>query len=565
MFTNTVLFRIIAAILISVAACYSQHANDTLLFSIQLDDDSSGLRFLSSSEPLRNSLSGPVLMKGHSFLFYSCYGYELYEKNGRLIESHSLIKKNRSNMKAGKPSMRLAYPLDSQTIMYYTEAGDTPGAEIPQQVFLKSIMDRQMNKTREQDTLHIYRNASRAQLFNLYHNGITDEMTQKCQLEPHLVGFSSTLGGKRWWALDNFYSFTSPLIMEDNGKYSSLFCGFSGGNSNTIKKSLAEPLGVFSINSTWYYLGVYSPGGSSRDEYTQKLFICDNAGNLLGENTILKTEIIDDVIGEDETEKLIYTVKRASKHVFLPAVDKNGDVYYGIIDYQASRIDVMQRQFFRYSPFTSPLAQEEELNLEQGFIYEENSDGRTGYCSPATPYVPRVLFTESGKSIRELEVKELIRKGFLARIMRSRNDALAKALSRRHSSLPAHIQSMQDSLSKLPSASCQYSVVLSKGEKSDLNSITYCPGDVIVCARILMVTSTFEIFVRVDLVDWAEIVIFSLDGQFLNRFRFNSENVEIRSDLIAVSPERLIIEKDYEVGKGACRYLSWKLGAYSSQ
>ena len=34
---------------------------------------------------------------------------------------------------------------------------------------------------------------------------------------------------------------------------------------------------------------------------------------------------------------------------------------------------------------------------------------------------------------------------------------------------------------------------------------------------------------------------------------------QVRNDLVAVSPERLIVEKDYEVGEGAYRYYTWKL------
>ena len=40
----------------------------------------------------------------------------------------------------------------------------------------------------------------------------------------------------------------------------------------------------------------------------------------------------------------------------------------------------------------------------------------------------------------------------------------------------------------------------------------YGLGDVIMCARVVEVTDTKEVFVRVDLDNWAEMIVFSDEG-----------------------------------------------------
>jgi hypothetical protein len=551
--------QIVVPLMFVIAACaQAQHANDTLLFTIQLDGDSTGIRCCKWGEPVRATLSGPVLMKDNTFLFYSCNGYELYDEKGKCIDSYSLIRRNRSNIRNGSPLLKLAYPLDSNTIVFRTEQPGVSASAVPQQIFHKSLSNRNLKPVKPDAAESISGCDGTSQLFNLYHNGITDEMAVKCQIKPFLVGYSSVTGGKKWWALDNFYSFTSPLIAEENGRYLSFFYGFRGAQDKSIKKTLAEPLGVFTMNGVWYYFGVYSQGGTSRDEYTQKLFLCDEAGNLLYENTMLKTSIVDDVIGESEEDKLIYTVKRASRHVFLPAVDKNGDIYYGIIDYRKKQIDIMKRQFYGFLPYPSAPALENEIDREQGFIIEA-AKGQCGSGGKDDAFLPKIFYAEPGRDLREFGVKDLTIKGCLAKIAMSNDESLLKTLSRPHRGLPVEVKSIQDSLARLITSRCLYSVALGMGKNNASVIIRYNPGDAVISARVLRVTKTFEVLVRVDLEDRAEILVFSTDGQFLNRFRFNNENYEIRNDLIAVSDDRKIYEKDYEIGQGAYRYLEWKL------
>jgi hypothetical protein len=158
-----------------------------------------------------------------------------------------------------------------------------------------------------------------------------------------------------------------------------------------------------------------------------------------------------------------------------------------------------------------------------------------------------------------LTSRDLSKKDFLVAIQRRENPRLKQKVERVHRSLPVHVRAMQDSLSRLFTAWCPYSVVLSKKGSQDLCSFDYGVGDVVLSARVLGVTNTFEVFVRIDLEQWAEVVIFTTEGHFVNRFTFNQQPFENREDLIAVSPEREVIEKDYEVGSGGYRYLRWEM------
>jgi len=43
-----------------------------------------------------------------------------------------------------------------------------------------------------------------------------------------------------------------------------------------------------------------------------------------------------------------YTVKRFWQFVTLPAIDDNGDAFYGICDFRTKTIEVRKRLFFKY-------------------------------------------------------------------------------------------------------------------------------------------------------------------------------------------------------------------------
>ncbi len=537
------------------APAAAQHANDTLLFTIPLSADSNSLFICRRDEEISHSLSGPVIMAKGRLLFYSRDGYVLYNTKGRLIDSHSLIRRNRRRAGKNKPRRTLAYPLDRSTLIYYQKCED---ADQGVRIFKKKLRRRFIHRVKQQQCEH-FSDITDATLFNLAMNGLTDEMQTKSFLQPHLVGYESLNAGKRWWSLDRFYSFTSPLILENDGAYESFFPGFKSDDNVRVKKSLIEPLGVFEMGGRWYYYGIYAPMDSRGSDYTQKLFLCDQAGNLLYINSLLKRTNVDAVLGEDVEEKMLYTVKKAGRHVFLPAVDEWGDIYYGVIDYQKRRIEVMKRYFYTYKAFPSGPRLEDALSREKGISSEFEMIDCIG--GDANRMIPRMTYTDQFGKSRHLSSEDLSRKDFLVEIQRRENPELRRKIERIHRTLPDHVQAMQDSLSKLFTAWCPYSFVLSKKNSADLCSFDYGLGDVVLSARVLAVTSTFEVFVRIDLENWAEIVIFTVDGQFVNRFTFNQQPFGSRKDLVAVSPERLVIEKDYEIGKGGYRYLQWDVTA----
>ena len=88
-------------------------AEDTLIFTIPLVDDSMSIFHSNWTDNIRGSLAGPVLMSGNTLFFHSQNGYALYNINGKLIEEHSLIKDNAKAAAAGRPKTYLAYPFDS--------------------------------------------------------------------------------------------------------------------------------------------------------------------------------------------------------------------------------------------------------------------------------------------------------------------------------------------------------------------------------------------------------------------------------------------------------------------
>jgi hypothetical protein len=139
------------------------------------------------------------------------------------------------------------------------------------------------------------------------------------------------------------------------------------------------------------------------------------------------------------------------------------------------------------------------------------------------------------------------------------NHDLKKRLSQKCSLLPGTTRHLQDSLAIVSTASCPYSISLEQEGKGTLCTFYYGCGDNVLCARILNVTQTFEIFVRVDCDDFAEVLVFSLDGMFLNRFTFNNQNYRARKDIIAVSDNRDVIEEDYEHIAEDYTYFKWEL------
>ncbi|HEX2958239.1 MAG TPA: hypothetical protein VHO70_15500 [Chitinispirillaceae bacterium] len=539
-------FIIIPYILILVSAAYSQDDGDSLLFTIRLKDDTTSLFQCQWTDKVKTNLAGPVLMQNGSLLFFSQNGYVLYDKKGSILDSLSLLKKKGGEEKRYK----LAYPLDSTTILLYSER---PGKD--PEVFQKKLLKRSITKIIDNDTA-VYSQVNKSLLFNIACNSITDEMSIKSFLYPHLIGYTSLKGGIKWWSADKMYSFSSPLLVAQNEHYYSFFPGLKKDQHCDVKRHLIEPLGVFLSEGRWFYYGLYSSMGNTSLEYYQALILCDQAGNILSSDRLLKQEITDAVLNHNEVSNTNYTVRQAGRHVFVPAIDRKGFLYYGILNYEWKKIDVYQRAHRHY------VAVPVKNNYEQKFIDEGNLDFSPIKLECGDLAVrgirPEVIVTK-GSKVDFLDNDQTTRKGFYVTIHRYTDENLKTKLSRIQSSLPEPIQKIQDSIAKTSTSWCPYTIGLNLKDKGEIAKLFYGFGDVIMCARVVEVTNSGEVYIRVDLDTWSEVLVFTTDGKYMSRFIFNRKPYEQRKDLIVISDNREIIERDYESEKSGNSYLKWEL------
>lgn len=538
----TVFFFIFGLISIVVG----QAQDDSLLFDITLNDDSTSIYGCQWNDRVHSSLAGPVLMENGNLLFYSQKGYVLYRQDGKLIDSHTLFKMNKGN----NQPYRLAYPLDSTTILYYREIR-TDSVE----VFQKKLFKKDLKKVPDAN-YNIFSEINRNVLFNIASNSITDEMSSKAFLMPHLLGYTALEGGIKWWTTDFLYSFSSPIIVEQDEKYLSFFPGLKADQPCEIKRHLIEPLGVFQMDGRWFYYGLYSSRGNAADEYYQSLILCDQAGNILSNNRVLKQEITDAVLTYNKEQNTNYTVRRAGKHVFVPTVDRRGFLYYGVMNFETKKIEVYKRIHRHYVPVKTT------INLEGKFKDESNiafSPIKLECGNLANRGVRPEVILVNDKSVNFLDNDQTTKQGYFITVHRYTDENLHTKLKRVQSSLPQRVQKMQDSIAKLNTSWCPYTISLNKGENGEIAKIYYGFGDVIMCARVVEVTKTEEVFVRVDLDTWAEMIVFTKDGKYISRFIFNRQPFEKRKDLVVISEKREIVERDYETDRSGKTYYSWEL------
>lgn len=528
----------------------AQPAVDTLLFTISLNDDTTSLYGCQWNDKVRSTLAGPVLMAGKHLLFYSQNGYVLYDERGKLLDSHSLLRENRKAAQKGKKPMYLAYPLDSVTIIYYRKGGD----EASDEIFEKRIFKKKLKKI-NQKTYEIYDQITRGHLFNLTANSITDEMGMRTFLVPLLVGYTALEGGTRWWTTDRLYAFTSPLIVEDQGTCTSFFPGLKSDQTAEVSAHRIEPLGVYRMQGRWFYVGIASSLGNTDDAYYQMLVLCDQAGNLLYNSKLIKQEISESLLQYVKKTNTNYTVRRAVRHVFVPAIDRRGDICFGMIDYEEKQIRVFKRMFLRYySKPTTEIGAQLFKNTSQLNIVPILMDCMEGNRKGVIPEITRL--TDEG--LKKLNRSSLVKEGYYVTVHRVEDQKLKTKLSRTQEGLPKKIQKAQERIAKEFSAWCPYSIALNHEEKGRLSFLHYGYRDEVISARLLAVTDTKRIFIRVDCESWAEVVEFDEDGSFVNRFVFNEEDYRERKDLVVAGKNGSMAEKDYEENDTPT-YIEWRL------
>ncbi len=525
-----------------------EQENDSLLFSIALNDDTSSIYGCNWNDKVYSSLAGPVLMENGTLLFYSQKGYVLYNQQGKLLDSHSLFQLNKGKK---EQSYKLAYPLDSNSILYYQEiVKDSPV------VYIKKLYKKDLKKISD-DKSGLYSNIHKSVLFNIASNSITDEMSNKTFFMPHLLGFTALNGGIKWWTTDKLYSFTSPIIVEQDQKYLSFFPGLKADQPCDVKRHLIEPLGVFMNDGRWFYYGLYSSRGNTKEEYYQALVLCDQAGNILSSNHLLKQETTDAVLTYVKDQNTNYTVKKAGKQVFVPTVDRKGFLYFGMMNFEWKKLEVFKRMHKQYVPIATT------INLEEKFANEGNiafSPIKLECGNLAVRGIRPEVILLNGKKVDLLDNDKTTKKGFYVLVHRYTDENLRTKLKRTQKSLPENIQRIQDSIAALNTSWCPYTISLHvDGKEGEIARMFYGLGDVIMCARVVEVTDTKEVFVRVDLDNWAEMIVFSDEGKYLSRFIFNRQPFEKRKDLVVISEKREIVERDYESDRSGKTYFSWVL------
>jgi hypothetical protein len=546
-------WRMIAAVFlctISLVAAGESFKKDSVLFILQLTEDSTSLFACQKGGEIRRSLSGPVVMEGGNLLFYSKFGYVLYSQAGVVLDSHSVFEANRK-LNPNDPQMTfLAYPLDRSTILYFQS---TPSGKRPVTIFQKTLFKERFKPIKD-ELYDQFKTITTAQLFNLAQNSITDEMAAKAYLMPQLAGFSA---GDRWWSADRFFSFSSPLIHEEKNRYASFFAGIKETDNAAVevKRRMVEPIAIFFQDGKWNYTGVYAAVGTADERYNQIIYVCDDAGNCLYTDTILKQTNIDAVIGEVVEEKMLYTVKQTSQLVFQPSVDESGMLFYGVMDYENQRISVHRRDFSRYSASPSDPDLADLIDREKDLTWEPvaiscnlpQSIGKT---------IPVVTITGKKGERRTATANDLTCGEYLVRITRIVYRDIEGKLARLRQPLPDVVRAIGDSISRISTSGCPYAISLS-GPKGMLRSFDYPPGENVLCARVISIRESGDVIVRVDLVSYAEALVFDTLGGFCGRFTFNRQEYHERKDILVAGAAGDIIELDGEGPQKKPRYLKW--------
>jgi hypothetical protein len=488
-------------------------------------------------------------MNDNSLLFYSELGYVLFDQKGAVLDSNSVFKKNKGLTKNDSSALRLAFPVDQATILYYNEI---PLENFPCTLFRKKLYKAILKPVHEKPWYAAYAIPGKRYVSNFAFNAITDNMVERYYLEANLIGYTSITAGDKWWSVEKFYSLASPLVHESDGRFLDLFPGMDLGN---LKINAPEPLQIFNRDNCWHYSGIAANVGLKQERYYQTFFIADQAGNILCTDTLLRRENLDKIIGEDKST--YYTVKGMKRNVFNPAVAANGNLFYAIYDYPEKRIEVRTRTYYTYAPFpAAPLLK--DLVENEKFVEYVPLDLECSKKTNRSPAIPEItVFDLKKKKYVRGTRQHLTIHGYLCQVSRNQDRELKKKLDKSKNSAPKRVQKMIDSLSHEPSTTCPYTLLLS-GPTGTITTFKYLPGDDIVCARVLALLDKNTILVRVDCRGYAEALLFKTNGAFLNRFVFNRQNYENRLDILVASEQGRIVEMDFESEDNSERWFEWK-------
>jgi len=544
--------RPLAILALCALSTAAQYVRDTALFALPLvKDNPSSVRLCQYNRSAQEMPAGPVVMAGGSLLLFCGRGYLLCDSSGAVLDSHQV-----SAQDAG---LRLAFPFDSVSLLYYRTGGAPPR---PVRIFRKRLTDPGMTELSDEE--YRWLGAAHAGVFvNIARNAVVDARTVRLNLAPQLVGYTALAGGERWWALGREATLGSPVIYGDAAGRGALFAGLFEGEGTRLPRDAPSPelRATFVRDGRRCYVGVQAQTNVDLPRCVQRIVVCDDAGNVLWADTVLKQENADMMVGLQAQggENVIALVRGTTVLAFPPAVDGAGRVYYGVADFNACTFAVRRRDCLVFLPMSGEPIPPQPLAVERDIAWEAPSFcpcpmQRTG------AEIPSVTFTGPDGQRRSAAVRDLTRAGFIARIARqARRDVEAK-VSRGVPGLPRDAVLLRDSLAALAGTGCPWVLSLS-GPDGYIRTFAFGPDEPLLCARVLGLLPDSTVVVRADLPRAAEILLFTPRGSFVNRFAFNRQPHKERKDLLLVRPDGVLVEQDFERNP-AGMFLRWEAVLY---
>ncbi|MBD3243368.1 MAG: hypothetical protein GF331_22450 [Chitinivibrionales bacterium] len=520
------MITIALVLLIAAASVEALVIDESTLFSIELAPAHlSSARSCDRTDDILGAPDGPVPITDSTLLLFSFRGYYLFDTTGTVVDSHVITPEN------FEQGYRVAYPIDDSTMLYYRP--DTM-AYPPVRILLKSFYKEDLREIAPDEYTQLS-SVYLGRFLNIAHNTIFDRQTAKLFLEPHVVGYEELAGGARWWMLGDTPVLDSPLICRQADGSPAFFPGMFQCEGVQLPPDGTTTLrSVCEFQGRLRYLGSALPMSDTEEQHTtQRFFVCDNAGNVVFAHSALYGEYR----GRRERE----TVRLG----LLPVFNRHGHILYATVDQESCRLSVHRIRLPRYFSQRVSAPPAKAYMQEEDVAYEP----RPIMCTQAqnsSPEIPHVTFTGPDGERRVARARDLEHNGFVARIARvNRRDVLAK-VSRPETDLPDEPKRLCDSIVSLGVSGCPYVLSLS-GPDGYLRTFAYPSDQTVLCARVIGLAPDRTVGVRVDLTDYAEVLLFDEYGVFVNRFVFNNQPFESRKDLVAMRRDGALFEKDYEL------------------
>jgi hypothetical protein len=539
-------------LLLGLWLCASaQLARDTTLFTVTLTDDSNSLFFCDRDIRLSAQLCGPVVMDEGNLLLYSRQGFVLYDRTGTLLDSHSVASERpeRGRDFATAEPLTCGYPLDPKTVVYYRK---NPQGKQKLHVYLRGLLKDRLEPV-DPDSVGKFGFVTGGTVVNIMQNAIMDEMARRVYLAPQLIGYNSLTSGDRFWSIERFYTFASPLIHMHDSTCVAYFPGLHGPG---MAERAVDAVGTFVREGRRCYVGVFAELGSESWAKYQTIYICDEAGNVLWADSLRKQMDTDVELGKDADPRknVVYTARGTKLFFFPPAVDTRGRIYYSVVDYDLRTMAVHERLYAYFRPKPAEADFADLVDYEKQVTYEPlnltcDETQKTG------AQIPVVRYVDAKGAAHVADAPALTRDEFIARVSRETYRDIVAKMGRRSPGLPPLVDHMRDSLAGLNTVGCPYTISLT-GPRGVVRAFDYGAGERVVCARVLCRRGNGNVLIRVDLETYAEVLIINQDGAFVNRFTFNRQHWKNRKDLVVAIQRGPVLELDYEKG-AAGSFLAW--------